>query len=330
MAVVLGETVTLGVGLESTRGTAVTPTYWIPAKTPTGIKVVVDMAQIKEARGTGIGTQGSEVVRTRAEGDVEFNVRAGGMGYILKSLLGSVNSVSALGATTHTFNVTPLVAQHPSLTLGLSVPGQQDYRYALSVVSQLELNTPIDDVVTAKASFVGASEATVADYTPAFADSDSDPLFRNHDVTIKIATDVSGLGAATPICIKESSLNFAFNTRPNNCVGSVNPVDILSLLAEITGSFTVDYDGEAYHDLYLNQTYRAMEIKFLRDDLPVIGTSALYPALTITLPKVSFDEYGPERPLDDIVTEAISYTAHYDATAGYAARAVLVNDTASY
>lgn len=328
MPLLIGEAVTFGVGPETVRGTAVAPSAWIPGRVPTNIKSVVDKTLIKETRGNGSMSQASEVVRSRAEGDIQFNVRTGFIGHILKSLFGSVGSVTALGATTHTFNLVGNLAQHPSLTLGLAQPGITDYRYPLSIVSQLEVNTPIDDLVNATASFVSSREETVADYTPAFTGLDN--FFRNHDVTIKLAATVGGLAAATPICIKESSLSIVNNTRPNNCVGSVNPVDVISLLSEVTGSFTVDYDLATYRDMYANGTYQAMQIEFTRDDLAVIGTSALYHTVRFVFPKISLEDYAIDRPLDDLVTEQLSFTAHHDTVAGYMVRAILINDTASY
>lgn len=331
MAYLRGESVQLGVGPESTRGTAVAPSIWIPARTPSGIKAIIDKTLIRETAGTGVMTKDSEIVHSRAEGDLEFNVRNTSIGYLLRSLMGSVSSAqeAATGAYTHTFTLTGNVSQRPSLTLGLSQGGQQDYRYPMGVVNTLEISTPIDDLVTATASFIAASESEVADYTPAF--SADDVYFRNHDVTFKVAANVAGLAAATPICLKESSLSIATNTRPNWCVSSSAPNDILSLISEITGSFTVDYENDTYHDLYTAGTYRAIEIKMIRDDLPVLGTaSTLYPEITITMPKVSFEDWSPERPLDDIVTEQISYNAHYDTAAGYAVEITINNEQANY
>ena len=69
----------------------------------------------------------------------------------------------------------------------------------------------------------------------------------------------------------------------------------------------------------------------LRDDLPVLGTaSTLYPEITITMPKVSFEDWTPDRPLDDIVTENISYNAHYDTTEGHAIEITVNNEQATY
>jgi hypothetical protein len=328
MAYLMGEGVQLGIGAESTRGTAVTPAIWVPARSPSGIKAIIEKTLIRETAGTGVMTKDSEIVHSRAEGDLEFNVRNTSIGYMLESLMGATTPVTTDGATVHTFTLDGTQAQRPSLTLGLHQPGHQDYAYNMGIVNTLELSTPIDDLVTATASFIAQGEASVSDYTPAFASDDN--YFRNHDVTFKLAANVAGLAAATPICLKESSLTIATNTRPNLCVSNVGPNDILSLISEITGSFSVDYEGEGNHDIYTGGQYQAIEIKMIRDDLPVLGTSAEYPEVTITMPKVSFEDWSPDRPLDDIVTEAINYNAHYDVDEGYAIQAVVKNEQATY
>lgn len=330
MAYLFGEQIQLGLGVEATRGTAVAPQAWIPARTPTGIVAVVDKVQIKETRSTGISSQGSEIVQTRAEGDLEFNVRNTSIGYILKSLLGGVSSSTALGATTHTFTRQASGPQNPALTLALAQTGYQDYEYPLAIVNSLEIRTPIDDLVNATASFIAIGENTHADYTPAFNDTD-DVAFRQHDVVIKFAADASGLDAASGVCVKEFALTISNNARPKQCIGSTSPTDIFTLMTEISGNFVADYEGPAtYYDLFKANTPRAMRIEMTRDDLPVLGTSALYPKIQIDLHNVTFDGYSPERPIDDIVSEGIDFMAHYDSADGAAITVRIQNEQANY
>lgn len=331
MAYLFGENIQLGVGAESTRGTAVAPTAWIPARTPTGIVAVVDKVMVKETRNSGISSQGSELVQVRAEGDIEFNVRNTSIGHIWKSLLGSVNSVTALGATTHTFTRANTGSQFPSLTLALSQQGSfQDYQYPMGVVNSLEIRTPVDDLVNATANFVAKQENAVSAYTPTFSDS-TDVPFRGYNVILKFASSAAGLTAASGICLKEMNLSISNNVRPNQCIGSLSPTDILTLVTEISGSFVADFEDPAsYYDLFKAGTYRAMRIEMERTDLAVLGTSALKPKMVIDLPRVSFEGYTPDRPLDDIVTESIDFSAHYSSTDTSAISVVLQNTQASY
>jgi len=328
----MGESVNLGIGGESAaaRGTAVTPSIWVPARTPTGIRPVLEKTLLRETRGSGIMSTGSEIVATRAEGDLEFNLRLNTIGWILQSLLGSSTPVakSAPNAAVydHTFAVLLNNPQHPTLTLGLGVPNFQDYVYNNAVVNSLELSAPQDDLVTAKVGFIAKSEATHADYTVSFSSADS--YFRQQDITIKLASDTSGLAGATAVKLKELNLSISNNSRPDMNIGSLSPNDVLAMLMEITGSMKIDYTGTTYHDLFTAGTAYAMSITMTRSDL-TIGSSA-NPSLVITLPRITFEDLTPDRPLDDVVKEDIKFVAHYDATAAKAISAVLTNLITTY
>jgi hypothetical protein len=332
MAYLLGESVNLGVGGESAaaRGTGVTPSIWIPARTPSGIRAVLEKVLLRETRGSGIMSSGSEIVATRAEGDLEFNLRLNTIGWIFQSLLGSSTPVakSAPNAAVydHTFAVALNNPQRPTLTLGLGVPNFQDYEYKGAVVNSLEIRTPVDDLVNCTAGFIARSEATHADYTVSFATADS--YFRQQDITIKIANDTASLAGATALKLKELTLSINNNARPDMNIGSLAPNDVLAMLMEIGGSFKIDYQGTTYHDLFTAGTSQAMSITMARTDL-TIGSSA-NPSLVITLPKITFEDLTPDRPLDDVVKEDIKFTAHYDATAAKAISVVLTNLIPTY
>ena len=332
MSYLLGESINLGVGGESAaaRGTGVTPSIWIPARTPSGIRPILEKVLLRETRGSGIMSNASEIVQKRAEGDLEFNLRLNSIGWIFQSLLGSSTPVakSAPNASVydHTFSVLLNNPQHPTLTLGLGAPNQQDYEYANAVVNSLEIRTPVDDLVNATVGFIAKSEATHADYTVSFATSDS--YFRQQDVSIKIANDTTGLAAATPIKLKEFSLAINNNARPDMNIGSLTPNDVFAMLMEIGGSCTIDYQGTTYHDLFTAGTSQALQITMTRTDL-TIGSSA-NPTLVITLPKITFEDLSPDRPLDDVATDKIKFSAHYDATTAKAISVVLTNLITTY
>lgn len=332
MPYLLGENVNLGIGGESAaaRGVAVAPSIFLPGRTPTGIRPVIEKSLLKETTGSGVMSQGSEIVGKRVEGDLEFNVKAQSIGWILRSLLGSSSSVAKTGGNTsvydHTFSLLTGNPQHPTLTLALSQLGAQDYAYNGAVATSLELRTPISDLVNATASFIARNETAVSDYTLAF--SSNDVAFRMQDVVIKFATNLAGLDAAPALGVKDFSLSINGNARPDMNIGSLTPADVISLLMEIGGSVMLDYKDSTYHDLYIAGTYRAMRIEMTRSDV-TIGASA-NPKLVIDLPKVSFEDLEPDRPLDDVVKENISFTAHYDTTSAKAITATLTNLLTTY
>lgn len=329
-----GESVNLGVGGESqaARGVAVAPTSWIPARTPTGIRTVLEKILVRETRASGVMSQASEIVQKRAEGDLEFNLRSESIGWILLSLFGSCSSVAKAGGNSsvydHTFNILANNPQHPSLTLALHQPNIQDYEYALGIVAGLEIKTPVNDLVNATANFMAKSEAEQSAYTVAFNET-NDPYFRGRDVTIKIATNLAGLDAASALAVKEFSLPVNFNARPNQVLnGSTSPNDMLSLLGEFSGSMKLDYTSKIFHDYFVAGTYFAMRVEMTRADI-TIGASA-NPKLVIDMPKVSIEDLPSDRPLDDIVMEELQFTAHYDGTTAKAITAVLTNLKTTY
>ncbi len=328
----LGENVNLGIGGESAaaRGTAVAPSIWVPGRTPTGIRPVIEKALLRETTGSGVQSQGSEVVGKRIEGDLEFNLKSQSIGWILRSLLGSSTSLTKGGANAavydHTFSLLTGNPQHPTLSLALSQLGQQDYVYNGAVATSLEIRTPINDLVNATTNFVARNEAAVSDYTISFGSNDV--AFRQQDIVIKFATTAAGLDAASAISLKDFSLSINSNARPDMNIGSLTATDVISLLMEIGGSLSLDYKDATYHDLFVAGTYRAMRLEMTRADV-TIGASA-NPKLVIDLPKVSFEGLEPDRPLDDVVSENISFNAHYDSTTAKAITATLSNTVVSY
>lgn len=326
MTYIKGEDVNIGIARETSRGTAETPSVWIPGRTPTGVKQIVEKAIIKETKGTGMASQGSVLVQKRAEGDLEFNVRNGSIGMMLLSLLGKVTTSTAGSAYSHLFEILTGNPQYPTLTLGLAQLGMQDYQYRKCICTQLEVRTPVDDLVNATASFVGAEESTHADYTPSFASTDY--FFRHYDVVIKIAADVASLSGASALGVKEFSLSLSNNGRVNQNIGELNPSDVLGLMIEVGGKLKIDYAGETYHDIYAAGTYKAMSITMTRSDVAL--DTGVYPKVQFVMPKVSFENLNPDRPIDDIVAEEMEFVAHYDEDEGYGIQATVVNSIANY
>jgi hypothetical protein len=327
MPILLGENINLGVGVEATRGTQVDPQAFIPARTPTGIMPVVEKVLMKETRKSRANSYDSEIIQVRAEGDLEFNIRSKTIGYILKSLIGSPVSVSGSGAYNHTFQPDIDNIQQPSLSLYLAQEGQQHYAYPNAVVKSLEISTPVNDVVNAKASFVATKENAVAEINEATVVwDDNDKIFRPYNVSIKVANNVAGLAGASNLPVKEFKLNINNNARPDVNLGNINPADVYGLLFEITGNMKLDHTDEVWHDYYTNGNKFALRITLSRPDVTIGST---VPSLVFTLPKCSVENWSPDRPIDDVAKDGIDFTAHYDETDGQIT-AVLTNQVADY
>lgn len=326
MSFLKGEDITVGIARETVRGTPETPTVYVPGRVPTGIKRIVEKAQIRETRGNGMSSVAAVPISDRAEGDLEFNVRNGSIGMIFLSLLGSVSTSTAGSGYLHQFDLLTGNPQNPTLTLGLAQNGQQDYEYAKCLVTSLEIRTPVDDLVNATATFVGVEENTHAAYTVAYASTDY--YFRHYDVVIKIAANVAGLGAASALGVKEFNLTIGNSGRVNQNIGELNPSDVLALMMEVTGNLKIDYQDETYHDLYAGELYKAMSITMTRADIEL--STGVNPKVEIIMPRVSLSTRNQDRPIDDIVTDDIEFNAHHDETTGYGIRVNVTNSIANY
>jgi hypothetical protein len=326
---VRGEDVNIGLGVETTRGTPVTPAIWLPGRSPAGMIAQVDKVDIQETRATKMASQGAEIVGLSASGSIEFNLRNKSLGYILKSLMGSTAPALVAGETTiyrHTFDILLSNPQHPALTVGMSVPGIQDYEYALSIIKALNISISADDLPNGSIDIESKSEAEHASYSPAFVSDDY--YFRHQDLTFKIATDVASLAGSTALKPKKIDLSIDNGARGNRNASELQRSDVLVSGFNIGGSFDMDFQAKTYHDIFTAGTYRAVSIVLNRLDV-TLGTGA-HPRLEIILPKVSFNSYDQDRPIDDILTESIGMTAHYSLSDGYGIRINLDNAKPNY
>jgi hypothetical protein len=327
MAYLKGEDINLGIGREATRGTYQAPTIWVPGREPTDMNVQLEKAVIRETTGVGVASSGSIAVQQRAEGSLSFNLRSSSIGYVLLSLLGKVTtSTVATGVYSHQFDILTGNPQFPTLSLAVSRPGQQDYKYLRCMATSLEVEFPVDDLVNATAEFVGGAESTNSSYTVSFPTSDH--YFRPFDVVVKIASSVAGLSGATATKLKELSLSMTNGARVNQNISELVPSDVLAVVNEITGSFKLDADGETFHTDYVNAAYKAMSITLTRSDVDLGSSNP--PSITFVFPKVTYEAAEPDRSLDDIEMIDVDWFAHFDAAAGYAVRVTVVNAHSSY
>lgn len=322
-----GTNIQLGVGRESTRGTYQAPSIWVPGRTPAGIQMQKDVTPIQETTGSTVASTGQIVTQTRGEGQFEHNLRSSSIGYFFLSLFGAVTtSTVTTGVYQHIFNLLSGNPQYPTLSLALSQLAFQDYKYVRSIAREIELVFPRDDLVQATVDFIAGAESTQADFTPTLPSTDY--FFRPYDVSVKFAPLVGDLGAASATKLKELSLTVNNGARINQNIGELSGSDVLALMHTISGQLSIDYQDETFHDLFAAGTYRAMQITMTRSDIDLGSSNP--PSVVITMPRVSFDSHESDRPLDELVTEGIGFSANFDLTSGYAIRATVVNGYAAY
>lgn len=308
----------LGIALETVRGTAVAPTYWLPWAKMSFFDKINSAA---ETQGMGnIADQDSFYVTMQmGEGDIDAEIYDTGLGYILASLLGAVPSSSGGNPYTHEFTLSQS-NQAKSLSLYWTDP-DRSYMFPLAVVESLKITVAPSGIVQYTVHF---KSKRARDYTSQNDDfTTTGSKFLHQHVQPKFASAVAGLAGATAISLKNLEMTINRSTIFDEVIGTAEPEDILSQPISIEGNMSLNLEDDTYRNYMLNGTYRAMELKFNRSSSS---------SLTMQFPRVSFSEWEPDYTLSEIAKQKINFKANYDAANGLdiISTCTLINTKTSY
>lgn len=308
----------LGLAIESSRGTPVSPTIWVPWATMS-FRDTVEEARENQGMGVIGDSDSKYIVMKMGEGEVEAQLYDKALGIILTGVLGAVPVSTGANPYTHTFTLSQS-NQHKSLSLYWTDPDRTDM-YALAMVDSLQMSVEPNGIVNWT---VGFKSKTAKDWTQQTSSYTSlGAKFLHQHLSVKFASAVAGLSAATAISVKKLEFTISKNTVFDSVMGTVEPEDILNQQLAVEGSIDLNLEDDTYRDYMLNGTYRAMEVKLNG------GTSS---SLTIQLPRVDFSSWEDDRPLDEITKQTINFKANYDAAnaADIISSCVLINTQTSY
>lgn len=316
MSKFIGRRVELGIGRETTRGTAVSPAMWMP-KVELSVQDKVDEARDEASVGVLADSLGKEVTEKYAGGTLRGNVRDQIFGYLLYSLLGSLSTTGS-GTYTHAFSVANN-NQHPSLSLDIKDPDNYQ-KFVLAMIETLSIEAELGSFVMFESEFIAKKGQNWTSSTPSYTDENQ---FTKTNVKVKIASDIASLSGASVLSLKRVALNFAKNTIRDSGLGTVQPEDILNRQLSVDGELVLNFEDNTFRDYMLNGSYKAMEIK-----LDNGATSSL----TIQMPRVDFSGWEKDMSNDEIVTQTINFKASYDIdnSLDIISTCSLVNTKASY
>lgn len=320
---IIGKQIELGIGVESVRGTAKTVAEkWLKKISATIVEKVEK--KIDESTFNVLeDSQGTRIVRKWIEGELEGNVHADALGYLLYNLYGSVSStLVATGVYSHAFSLGNTI-QHPSLTLFAKDGANSQETFSNAMLSTLELSIVADDYLKFKAGFMASVLAANSD-TPSY---NTEYDFVGKDVVVKVATTEAGLTGAAAVKVKELTLTFDKGLVSDQVVGSYNPSDIFNTKMSIEGEMKLNYADDTFKDLFNTDVYRYMSITITGSQ--TIGTAS-NPKITLILNKVAVTDWTREDTRDELVPQTIQFKAFYNATDSEQSTATLVNVTSEY
>lgn len=289
----------LGVAIEATRGTPVSPTFWIPWSTMSFFERT-ETAREEQGLGVIADSDSKYVTQRMGEGEVEAQIYDKAMGVILTGIAGASPSTGGSNPYTHTYTLSN-TNTHKSVSLYWKDSDRSDM-YPLGMISSYQLSVEPAGLVQHTIGFMSKSARDWTSQTPAYTSLGAKWLHQH--VGVKLAAAVGSLAAASPISVKSLELNITKNTIFDSVVGTVEPEDILNQQFSVEGSIELNLESDTYRDLMLDGTYRAMEIKLNG------GTSSI---LTIQMPRVDFNEWEPDYTLNEIAKQTIQFKANYDA-----------------
>jgi len=321
MAIKIGRNQWLGVGIETTPGTAVDPAKYLPFTTCT-LRQVIDVLDDEAAKGVRERNWGSVAGPNRGEGDIEILVDAENAPYLLIPALGSVSSTTASGETAVYEHTITRKNTNPPTTLTINYNDTVSTRkYTYAVVNTLEL-TVSDGLATMTAGIL--SKAPVSGTGTKSITEETVLAFK--DYTVKFGSSLSDAATADPTKLSAFRLRINNNAEPQYLSGSNSPDSISMGQLEIEGDYTLFFENTTEQSAYENQTKRAMIVTFTGAS---IGNSETE-EIKINIPRFHIRERAMDTAPAGFITENPTFVVDYDSTEAKSIEIVVTNETSSY
>ena len=323
MANFVNKLVQIGVGRESSRGTAVAPGNWVK-----NMAVSHDdkrnYIQDDSAMGLIMESNDSVVAEEWGEGELSGILSDQNIGYFLLNVFGAVSSATASGETVvyeHTFSLLNS-NQHPSLTLEVKNPVEQ-LKFALAMVETLKIRAEVGKWVEFTVTFKSKKGATASN-SVTYADENK---FWSKMVTMKLASTLSGLGAASETVIRSFEITFDCSLFMEYKLGSTEPNDINNQVLKIEGNIEAMFGATTLKDLFRNGTLNALQLDVVS---PTVIGNAEAPELLIKLARCAFEEFEKSDGKSDMAVQSLKFAGLYSISDSQFGTIVLTNKKANY
>lgn len=315
----IGRKESVGIGIETTAGTAVAPQTFSRQLALTWDQKTNTIDQTS-ALGRVEGSSDSAITEQWTEGSLNGPLSDTLIGYLLVNIFGAVSPALHSSETVvydNTFSVSS-TALAPTLTIARSNP-VVSRRHAMAMLSDLEIDVKQNDWVQFTATMqskTGQSSTETVVYP-------AENFFHSKHVVVKNATNLAGLTGATPLQLKSLKLKMSRKIERFTPLGAIDPVSFDPNVWTVSGTAVARYTDTTLETIATANTAQALSIGFVNGD-KTIGTSA-NPSLTFTLPQVRFDPQTLDNKLDQTLSQTFNFKGELNTAAGYMIQAVLTN-----
>ncbi len=307
-------------GLETTYGTAVTPDKALAIHPGDGIQTDNDTQFVTAIKGQIAKNSGSFIGKRKHEGEYEIDFIPGNLGYLLKSVFGSVSSALVDGETTvynHTFSEN---TSHPSLTIQQDV-GDIIRRYAGCIPTEFTLSGKAGEVLLAKFAIKGKSSASASAVSP--ANETLEPLNFAHI----LAASGFKLGGVAYSGLENFEISYKNNGDKVYAMGSNDPYQFIPKGSEVDGKFELYLDATtaAKYTDYINNTEQSLQIVATG---PSVGVASNY-KIDLTVHKAVF-KVAKYPITEDATLLSVEFSGIYSTADSKLLTLILTNTFANY
>jgi hypothetical protein len=312
MAIRSGLAAQIGIGVESTVGTAATPTRFYEFNDES-IAMTIERIESEGLR------TGNRVLRSdryasgqkAIEGSFSMDMTADNTAILFKHALGAV---ATAGSYVHTCTMSDPFGL--GLTIEVGRPGNDGtvraFTYAGCKINTLDLSVSVGELLSAEFGVIGTTAETIGTVTAASYASSLELLhFAGAAITVA--------GTAYPCKDFSLSVNNGL-TGDRFVLGSqVAQQPIASSLAEVTGSLTAEFVDATAYNRVLNATHAAVVATF---------TDSTADTITVTVPVARFDGDTPSVGGPDILDQTLNFKGLFNGTDSPVTIAVANGDSA--
>ena len=325
MAKIGGTQVNVGIGIETTPGTAVAATHF-PKWAEFSLQAVSEKEGLTSQRGVRNMTSDSMIRRKYSRGSIAVIPNGDILPIFAYLALGSKSTSGPTDGTyTHTFTVQNENASMKTATILVEQGGIVTERYANCVVNELGLAVS-DGWARLTAAILGGFPDT-GSITESFAQENE---YAYHQMTVKFGTSLSNAASQSATPLKSFNLNISNAVLLDEAFlsGSNQPVagGFVAGRFQASGSYSLHFSDTTELDKYKANTKNACIVTFTG---AVTGGGSTAESITIKLGRLILKGEPKVHQLDGLVVLNQEFDVEYEAT-DKEVQIVVVNDTTSY
>lgn len=213
---------------------------------------------------------------------------------------------------------------HPSFTV-YAYDNIGSNRAPYMMVDTFGIEFAVGDFGKFTTEMIGQKLETASAQTPVY---DTGSPFMAKHATFKLATDESGLNAASATEITNLSIEISKNIATIQAFGDTGIADIYNQNFNVSGSLEAIYKNTTFQDFVANSSKRAMRLQATNTDATVLDTG-IYPAIYIDMARVSFEEFERSGDNDAITTQSLAFTGEFSTDDAMTIEVLLINDVSA-